>query len=42
MGGTPEVPTKLAIGGAAIGLGVLFMVAVVLVAVALLIKVVFF
>ena len=42
MGGKPEVPTRLALGGAAIGLGVLFMVAVVLVAVALLVKVVFF
>jgi class 3 adenylate cyclase len=41
-GGPPQVPTKLAIGGAAVGLGVLFMVVVVLVAIALLIKVVFF
>jgi class 3 adenylate cyclase len=41
-GGPPKVPTKLAIGGAAIGLGVLFMVVVVLVAIALLIKTVFF
>ena len=41
-GGKPEVPTRLALGGAAVGLGALFMVAVVLVAIALLIKVVFF
>jgi class 3 adenylate cyclase len=40
--GPPKVPTKLAVGGAAIGLGVLFMVVVVLVAIALLIKTVFF
>jgi class 3 adenylate cyclase len=41
-GGPPKVPTKLAVGGAAIGLGVLFMVVAVLVAIALLIKTVFF
>jgi class 3 adenylate cyclase len=41
-GGEPKVPTKLAFGGAAIGLGVLFMVVVVLVAIAFLIKAVFF
>jgi class 3 adenylate cyclase len=40
--GTPKVPTKLAFGGAAIGIGVLFMVLVVLVAIAFLIKAVFF
>jgi class 3 adenylate cyclase len=40
--GKPKVPTKLAFGGAAIGLGVLFMVVLVLVAVAFLIKTVFF
>jgi class 3 adenylate cyclase len=39
---TPKVPTKLAVGGAAIGLGVLLMVLVVLVAIAFLIKAVFF
>jgi hypothetical protein len=38
----PKVPAKLALGGAAIAVGVLFMVAVLLVAVALLIKTVFF
>jgi class 3 adenylate cyclase len=41
-GGAPKAPAKLAFGGAAIGFGVLFMFAVVLVAIALLIKVVFF
>ena len=41
-GGEPKVPTKLAFGGAAIGLGVLFMFVVVLVAIAFLIKTVFF
>ena len=41
-GGTPKVPTKLALGGAAVGFGVLLMVAVVLVAIALLVKVAFF
>jgi class 3 adenylate cyclase len=41
-GGPPKVPTKLAVGGAAIGLGVLFMVVVVLVAIAFLIKALFF
>ena len=41
-GGPPKVPTKLAAGGAAIGLGVLFMVLVVLVAIAFLIKALFF
>jgi class 3 adenylate cyclase len=40
--GTPQVPKKLAFGGAAIGLGVLLMLAVVVVAIVLLIKVVFF
>ena len=40
--GAPKVPTGLAVGGAAIGLGVLFMVLVVLVAIAFLIKTVFF
>jgi class 3 adenylate cyclase len=40
--GTPKVPTKLALSGAAIGLGVVLMIAVVLVAIALLIKTVFF
>jgi len=40
--GVPKVPAKLAVGGAAIGLGVLFMVLVVLVAIAFLIKTVFF
>jgi hypothetical protein len=38
----PQVPTKLALGGAAIGFGVLFMFVVLLVAVVLLIKTVFF
>ena len=38
----PQVPTRLAFGGAAIGFGVLFMFAVVVIAVALLVKVVFF
>jgi class 3 adenylate cyclase len=41
-GGPPKVPTKLALGGAAIGFGVLLIVAVVLVAIALLVKTVFF
>jgi class 3 adenylate cyclase len=40
--GTPKVPTKLALGGTAVGLGVLLMVVVVLVAIAFLIKAVFF
>jgi class 3 adenylate cyclase len=40
--GVPKVPTKLAVGGAAIGLGVFFMVVVVLVAIAFLIKAAFF
>jgi class 3 adenylate cyclase len=38
----PKVPAKLALGGAAVGFGVLFMFVVVLVAIALLVKVVFF
>ncbi|HKC78113.1 MAG TPA: adenylate/guanylate cyclase domain-containing protein [Gaiellaceae bacterium] len=41
-GGPPKVPTKLAFGGAAIGLGVLLMIAVAVVAIAVLIKVAFF
>jgi hypothetical protein len=41
-GGPPKVPTKLAMGGAAVGLGVLLMVAVVIVAIAVLVKVAFF
>ena len=41
-GSSPKVPAKLAVGGAAIGLGVLFMVVVLFVAIALLVKVVFF
>src|SRR5690348_14106580 len=41
-GGAPKVPTKLAFGGAAIGLGVLLMFVVVVVAIVLLVKVVFF
>jgi hypothetical protein len=41
-GGKPKVPTKLAFGGAAIGLGVLLMVVVVIVAIVFLIKTVFF
>src|SRR5512146_172742 len=40
--GTPKVPTKLAVGGAAIGFGVILMMAVVVVAIVLLVKVVFF
>src|SRR5437763_1776623 len=40
--GTPQVPKKLAFGGAAIGLGVLLMLAVVVVAIVLLVKVAFF
>ena len=40
--GTPQVPKKLAFGGAAIGFGVLLMMAVVIVAIVLLVKVVFF
>jgi class 3 adenylate cyclase len=40
--GTPQVPKKLAFGGAAIGLGVLLVIAVVIVAIVLLVKVVFF
>src|SRR6185437_12931322 len=39
--GAPKVPTKLAFGGAAIGFGVLGMLAVVVVAIVLLVKVVF-
>jgi hypothetical protein len=41
-GGAPKVPAKLAIGGAAVGFGVLLMLVVVLVAIALLVKTVFF
>jgi class 3 adenylate cyclase len=41
-GPPPKVPTKLALGGAAIGLGVLLMIVVVLVAIAFLIKAVLF
>jgi len=41
-GGPPKVPAKLALGGAAIGFGVLLIIAVVLVAIALLVKTVFF
>ena len=41
-GPPPKVPTKLALGGAAIGLGVLLMVVIVLVAIAFLIKTVLF
>jgi Adenylate cyclase, family 3 (some proteins contain HAMP domain) len=41
-GETARPPARLALGGAAIGLGVLFMVAVVFVAIGLLIKVAFF
>jgi class 3 adenylate cyclase len=41
-GGEPKVPTKLAFGGAAIGLGVLLMVIVVIIAIVFLIKTVFF
>src|SRR4051794_8390007 len=40
--GTPQVPKKLAFGGAAIGLGVLLMIAVVIIAIVVLVKVVFF
>jgi class 3 adenylate cyclase len=40
--GQPKVPTKLAFGGAAVGLGVLLMLVIVLVAIVLLIKTVFF
>jgi class 3 adenylate cyclase len=40
--GTPKVPTKLALGGTAVGLGVFLMVVVVFVAIALLIKTAFF
>jgi hypothetical protein len=36
------VPTRLAVGGAAFGLGVLLILAVVVVAIVLLVKVVFF
>jgi class 3 adenylate cyclase len=42
VGGPPKVPAKLAFGGAAIGFGVLLMLLVVLAAVALLIKTLFF
>jgi class 3 adenylate cyclase len=41
-GGKPRVPTKLALGGAAVGLGVLLMVLVVVVAIVFLIKALFF
>jgi hypothetical protein len=41
-GETARPPARLALGGVAIGLGVLFMVAVVFVAIGLLIKVAFF
>jgi class 3 adenylate cyclase len=41
-GGTPKVPTKLAVGGAAIGFGVILMMVVVVVAIVLLVKVAFF
>lgn len=41
-GEAPKVPTKLALGGAAIGLGVVLMIVVVIVAIVLLIKTVFF
>ena len=41
-GDAPKVPAKLALGGAAIGFGVLFMFVVLLAAVALLIKTLFF
>jgi class 3 adenylate cyclase len=41
-GRPPKVPAKLALGGAAIGFGVLLIIAVVLVAIALLVKTVFF
>jgi class 3 adenylate cyclase len=41
-GGAPKVPMKLAFGGAAIGFGVLLTLVVVLVAIALLVKTVFF
>jgi class 3 adenylate cyclase len=40
--GQPKVPAKLALGGAAIGLGVVLMIVVVLVAIVFLIKTVFF
>ncbi|HJQ50795.1 MAG TPA: adenylate/guanylate cyclase domain-containing protein [Gaiellaceae bacterium] len=40
--GAPKAPTKLAFGGAAIGFGVLLMMAIVVVAIVLLVKVVFF
>ena len=40
--GQPKVPAKLALGGAAVGFGVLLLTVVVLAAIALLIKVVFF
>jgi class 3 adenylate cyclase len=41
-GREPKVPTKLALGGAAVGFGLLLMFAIVLVAIALLVKTVFF
>jgi class 3 adenylate cyclase len=41
-GEPPKIPTKLALGGAAIGLGVVLMIVVVIVAIVLLIKTVFF
>jgi class 3 adenylate cyclase len=40
--GAPKVPTKLAVGGAAIGFGVLLIAAVVVVAIVFLVKTVFF
>jgi class 3 adenylate cyclase len=40
--GTPQVPTKLALTGSAIGFGVILMMVVVLIAIAVLIKTVFF
>ena len=40
--GQPKVPTKLALGGAAVGFGVILMMVVLVVAIAFLIKVVFF
>jgi hypothetical protein len=42
FGERPKAPAKLAFGGAAIGFGMLFMFAVVVIAIALLVKVVFF
>src|SRR5436190_13211997 len=40
--GKPQVPTRLALGGAAVGFGVILMLAVVVVAIAFLVKAVFF